>query len=156
MSKEGRQPLQFDMFSGELVDARTGHQKKKDRERDTPQQTMMFKTQEVVQFGGKKNSAYREWLDQATAPPLILESQDTRTPEEIEQDFLREAQKHTISLFEDTLMETPEVEKENAEPLHPLPRSAIVFEAQTHQQIIGFRAKLRRHSLAGKVRRRTS
>lgn len=116
----------------------------------------MFKTQEVVQFGGKTNSAYREWLDQATAPPLILESQDTRTPEEIEQDILHEAQKHTISLFEDTLTETVEADKESVEPHHPFPSSGVVFDAQAHQQIIGFRAKLRRQSLAGKVRRRTS
>lgn len=144
------------MFSGELVDTRSDHQKKKDRERSTPQQTQMFKTPEMVQFGVRTTSAYREWLDQATAPPLILESQDTRTPEEIEQDLVREAQKHTISLFGDTLTETTDVEKDNPEPPQPLPRSGIIFEAQTDQRIIGFRAKLRTQSLVGKVRQRTA
>lgn len=46
MSKEGL-PLQFDLFSGELVDTRSDYQKKKDRERTAPQQMQMFKTPEM-------------------------------------------------------------------------------------------------------------
>ena len=52
MPKEGC-PLQYDLFSGELVDTRSDYQKKKDRERTAPQQIQMFKTPEMVQFGGQ-------------------------------------------------------------------------------------------------------
>jgi len=100
MSKEGL-PLQFDLFSGELVDTRSDAQKKKDRERTTPQQMQMFKTPETVQFGSKTKSAYREWLDQASAPPLVLEMIETRTPEEIERDAQREIEAQTHRLFSD-------------------------------------------------------
>lgn len=155
MSKEGS-ALQCDMFSGELVDTRSNRQKKKDKERSAPQQTQMFKTPEIVQFGLRTQSAYRDWLNQATAPPLILESQDTRTSDEIEQDLLHEAQKYTIPLFGDTPTETTgEPEKDDSKQSKSLPSSGIVFDAQIHQMIIGLRVKLRTQSLAGKVRRRT-
>ena len=98
MSKEAAS-LQFDMFSGELVDTRTTSQKKKDKERTNPQQIQLFKAAEVVQFGVTTKSAYREWLDQATAPPLVLQMIETRTPEEIERDLLREALTHMNPLF---------------------------------------------------------
>jgi hypothetical protein len=100
MSKEGL-PLQFDLFSGELVDARSDAQKKKDRERTIPQQMQMFKTPEMVQFGSKTKSAYRDWIDQATAPPLVLQMIETRTPEEIERAAQREIEAQTHRLFSD-------------------------------------------------------
>jgi len=86
MLKEGL-PLQHDMFLNEPVDARSEHQKRKDHERTIPQQCQMFKTPEIVQIGLRKHSGYvAEWLRQATPPALVLESEDTRTPEEIERD----------------------------------------------------------------------
>lgn len=100
MSKEGL-PLQFDLFSGELVDTRSDAQKKKDRERTIPQQMQMFKTPEMVQFGIKTKSAYREWLDQSSAPPLVLQMIETRTPEEIERAAQREIEAQTHRLFSD-------------------------------------------------------
>lgn len=100
MSKEGL-PLQFDLFSGELVDARSDAQKKKDRERTIPQQMQMFKTPEMVQFGSKTKSVYRDWLDNSTAPPLVLQMIETRTPEEIERAVQREIEAQTHRLFSD-------------------------------------------------------
>lgn len=98
MGKEGV-PLQHDMFSGELVDTRSSAQKRKDRERTNPQQTQMFKTPEMVQIGKPTNAAYREWLDQSTAPPLVLEVIETRTPEEVERDEQRAIEAQTYNLF---------------------------------------------------------
>lgn len=145
--------LQYDMFSGELVDVRSDSQKKKDRERNAPQQMQMLKTPEMVQVGGRTHSAYKAWLDEATSPPLTLELQDVRTPEEIERDLQREAEKLTIPLFE---VASPEDAQQNTvleQSLSP-PTSNIVFDAQTHQKIIGLRAKLRAEQIAGRLRRR--
>jgi hypothetical protein len=100
MSKEGT-PQQYDMFSGELVDTRSNAQRKKDREQTNPQQTLMFQTPEMVQGGRLSNSVYREWLNQSTAPPLVLEMVETRTPEEIERDTQRTIEAQTYHLFTD-------------------------------------------------------
>lgn len=43
-------PLQFDLFSGELVDNRTAKQKRLDREQEKPQQSLMFSQREMAQF----------------------------------------------------------------------------------------------------------
>ncbi len=92
-------PLQFDLFSGELVDLRSESQKRRDRERNVPRQMQMFATPEMVQFGNSTHTAYRDWLDQAAAPILALEIQDVRTPEEIERDHQRTAEALTLNLF---------------------------------------------------------
>lgn len=92
-------PLQFDLFSGELVDNRSDYQRRLDREREKPQQMLMFKTPEIVQFGGQSHSAYREWLDEATPPSLSLEREDVRTDEERERDLMRDAEQRTRPLF---------------------------------------------------------
>lgn len=132
MSKEGL-PLQFDLFSGELVDTRSNAQKKKDRERTTPQQMQMFKTPETVQFGSKTKSAYREWLDQASAPPLVLEMIETRTPEEIERDAQREIEAQTHRLFSDypeLYEQSVDTERMNADEdeLEDIPATSDVSE----------------------------
>lgn len=151
MSKEGL-PLQFDLFSGELVDTRSDAQKKKDRERTIPQQMQMFKTPEMVQFGGKSRSAYREWLDQASAPPLVLQMIETRPPEEIERDLVREAEKLMTPMFTE---EPPtEVEEPPSIPQNPSSalRSGVIFSAEQQQCQRGLRARLRAQSIP--VRRR--
>lgn len=51
MSKEDNPPLQFDMFSGDLVDNRTPQQKKQDKARAQPRQIEMFAQRELAQFG---------------------------------------------------------------------------------------------------------
>lgn len=150
MSKEAAS-LQFDMFSGELVDTRSDYQKKRDKERTAPQQIQMFSTPEVVQFGAKTKSAYRDWLDQATAPPLVLQMIETRTPEEIELALLKEAQKHMTSLF-DVEDEHPVAPSPQSSEPEPTPVSVVVFDAQIHRCQRGLRATLRAQSIP--VRRR--
>jgi len=150
MSKEAAS-LQFDMFSGDLVDTRTASQKKKDKERTNPQQIQLFKAAEVVQFGVATKSAYREWLDQATAPPLVLQMIETRTPEEIERDLLREAQKQMNPLFGEEGQDTDDVVATPGEDA-AIPASVVVFDAKVHRCQRGLRARLRAHSIP--VRRR--
>lgn len=144
--------LQFDMFSGDLVDTRTASQKKKDEERTNPQQIQLFKTPEVVQFGVTTKSAYREWLNQATAPPLVLQMIETRTPEEIERDLLSEAQKQMNPLFGEDVQDVVEVAKKPDEDT-ATPDSVVVFDAKVHCCQRGLRARLRAQSIP--VRRRS-
>lgn len=139
------------MFSGELVDTRSDAQKKKDQERSAPLQIRMFSTPEMVQ-GGQSKSVYREWLNQATAPPLELAIQDMRTPEEIERDEQREAEKLTVPLFEVVASELTE-QQELSEPAQP---SSIIFDAQHKQNYMGLRKKLRANQISGYVRQRSA
>ena len=151
MSKENLS-LQYDLFSGELVDTRSDTQKKKDKERSAPQQTRMFKTPEMVQFGGSTKSVYRDWLDHATAPPLVLQVLDTRTAEEIEHDLMRDAEKLTIPLFgEDT--PTPIEDKTFLQENTPTQlQPTVIFDAKQHSCQRGLRARLRAQSIP--IRRR--
>lgn len=156
MSKEDV-PLQHDMFSGELVDARSDYQKKKDRERSAPNQLLMFRTPDMVQFGGRTHSAFRDWLDQATAPALVLEVQDTRTPEEIERDLLREAQKQMKPLFGGEEVERqPETTEQHVPDNTPLPRYGIIFDSENSTRPVGLRARLRAQSVPVRSRRRVA
>jgi hypothetical protein len=117
----------------------------KDRERTAPQQTQMFKTPEMVQFGTRKYGAEAtEWLRNTKAPPLILAAQDVRTPEEIERDLHRAAEKLTISLFDESLSEA------KVEPSTPpkITIPVIVFDSESQRKVVGLRARLRAESLA--------
>lgn len=141
MSKEAVS-LQFDMFSGELVDARSASQKRKDKERANPQQIQLFSASEVIQFGATTKSAYRDWLDQATAPPLVLHMIETRTPEEIELDLLHEAQKQMNPLFGEDGQDIDAAVVDSDEGT-TTPVSVIVFDAKAHHHQLGLRARLR-------------
>ena len=88
-------PLQREMFTGDLVDNRSSYQKRLDKERQAPQQMVLFATGDMVQLGEK----VRPWLSQTARPPLVLEKEDPRTPEEIERDLQREAEALTNSMF---------------------------------------------------------
>ncbi|MDX2076204.1 MAG: hypothetical protein SFZ02_07220 [bacterium] len=145
MSKEGL-ILQYDMFTGQPVDNRTATQKKRDQEINAPQQIQMFKTPEIVQLGMKKKTLYGEWMQKAPHHPLVLHQIDTRTPDEIECDLMREAQKKTIPLFGDTPPKatlSPTVIPDT--PLQTEPR--VVFDAKRDRPITGLRAKLRAQSV---------
>ena len=133
MSKEGP-PLQHDLFTGELVDNRSNYQKRKDKDRSAPQQLQMFRTPEIVQFG----VSARPWLKDAPQPQLVLEIQETRTPEQIERDLMREAEKQTVSLFGDAASSLPGETETTDRPF-----SRIIYNAQTHRQPVGLRAWLR-------------
>jgi hypothetical protein len=144
MSKEGV-PLQADMFSGELVDARSDYQKKKDKERTAPQQIQMFRTPEIVQVGRTVKSAYQEWIDQATAPPLVLELVETRTPEEIERDKQREAEALTVPMFGEDKPTAPEAPVNGATsadvPLWEFPPPGVGFRLWQRQKSVNLRRR---------------
>ena len=106
MSKEGM-PLQFDMFSGELVDNRTKRQKKRDAEQEQPQQTEMFSAREVGQIG----VTARPLIHVSPETKLTLYREDPRTDEEIEQDRQRAAQEQTYQMFAE-----PEVDDDTDQP----------------------------------------
>ncbi len=145
MSKEGVL-LQYDMFTGQPVDNRTPTQRKRDQEINAPQQIQMFKTPEIVQLGMKKKTLYREWMQKAPPPPLLLRQVDIRTPDEIERDLMREAQKKTIPLFGDTPPEpTSSPTTMPDTPLQTEPR--VIFDATRDRPIMGLRAKLRAQSV---------
>lgn len=88
-------PLQYDMFTGEPVDNRTEAQKKRDRKREKPQQTEMFASREVAQFG--VNS--RPLIELSSHTKLTLISEDPRTEEEVEADRQRAAEEQTHQMF---------------------------------------------------------
>ena len=139
-------PLQIDLFSGELVDARTKYQKKKDWERSVPPQLHMFKTPDVVQFGVQPKSAYRDWVEHATLSPLSLELEDTRSPEEIERDLIREAEKQTVPLF----AESNEPQTCEPEPVASQPQTqkdGVIFDSPSVPVHLGLRASLRAGSI---------
>ncbi|GAB4574717.1 MAG: hypothetical protein Kow0077_22680 [Anaerolineae bacterium] len=109
MSKEGM-PLQFDMFSGELVDNRTRRQKKQDKERTQPQQMEMFSSREVAQFGVNP----RPLIPLSPNTRLLLIPEDPRTEEEIEQDRQRAAQEQTYQMFDEPAATNDAEQTENS------------------------------------------
>jgi hypothetical protein len=88
-------PLQANFLTGEFVDKRTRQQKQHDKERERPTQIEMFSQREIAQFGVRANPQ----LPLSEHTKLALIAYDPRTPEEIEQDRMREAQALTIPLF---------------------------------------------------------
>ncbi|MBZ0285025.1 MAG: hypothetical protein K8L97_30095 [Anaerolineae bacterium] len=87
MNKEGV-PLQHNMFTGAWVDNRSRSQK----QTAGLQQIPMFSIHETFAFGAR----VRPYLANAPRPTLELISEDTRTPDEIEQDLMRDAQRNTV------------------------------------------------------------
>jgi hypothetical protein len=150
MSSKEATPLQQDMFSGDWKDNRTRSQRKSDRDRSKPQQSSMFAFGDTYEFG----ASYRPWLKEAPAGSLVLEREDIRTPEEIEQDLIREANAHSDNMFEaaevSALVEPAEPSIVTSIPTSPgsvlsaqVPDlSAIGFRKYSRQQL----AKLRTRS----------
>lgn len=97
MSKEGEGALQYDLFTGELVDNRTAAQKKRAKEAERPQQGLMFSQREIAQFGVKAHPK----LSVSLKTKLELTIEDHRTEEEIAADIQREALEHNFRLFEE-------------------------------------------------------
>jgi hypothetical protein len=129
-------PLQQDMFSGEWIDNRSSYRKRMDRENNQPRQLTMFAAREVIQLGVQA----RPWLNNLPDYQLTLESEDPRTPEEIERDLLREAEALTVPMF------AVEPVTENA------PAQAVPSPQPPPIEIRGFRARARAASVP--VRRR--
>jgi DNA-directed RNA polymerase specialized sigma24 family protein len=113
MSKKER-PLQLDMFTGELVDNRTRQQKKRDKEREAPQQMLMFSQREIAQFG--VNPHPKISLSPHTSLRLIRP--DYRSPTQIEADRERQALKLNHKLFTE---ETPATPDQQPDPLPASP-----------------------------------
>lgn len=96
MSCEHEMTLQYDMFSGELVDTRSSSQRKRDNEQQTPHQLEMFATREVAQFGVDP----RPLIDLSPTTKLTLWSEDPRSEEEIERDRQRAAEAATYKMLD--------------------------------------------------------
>lgn len=105
---------QGNMFTGEWETKRTSR---------TPLQQMpMFSVRETVSFGTSAHPRFAE----GGRPTLVLTREDTRTPEEVERDLMREAEALTSPMFEgasslesDNLPEpNPDEENQPQQPEH--------------------------------------
>jgi hypothetical protein len=94
MTHEGI-PLQYDLFTGSLVDNRTREQKAYDRERDKPVQMLMFSQRDIAQIGVSPTPR----MDLSPGR-LVLIREDPRTDEERERDLMKEAESQTTPMFE--------------------------------------------------------
>lgn len=119
------------MFTGQWVDTRSSYRRRVDREREQPQQPQLFSARQIIQHDARR----RPWLNDLPGYTIALESEDPRTPEEVERDLLREAQALTSPMFAEPSTEAPA-------PI-TLPPAVV---------IAGLRARIRAHSVP--VRRR--
>jgi hypothetical protein len=90
-------PLQYDMFTDELVDTRSCTQKRRGAANDRPKQAEMFSTRELAQFGVRANPQ----LPLSPKTRLELSIQDPRTEEEKEYDRMKAAEAKTYHLLPD-------------------------------------------------------
>lgn len=96
-------PKQIDMFSGNAVDNRTRSQKKNDRQRNQPKQSLMFSQHDMAQFGVNTNPI----LPLSPNTRLSLMQEDPRIEGEIEQDLQLEAEALTFRMFTQAVGVTP-------------------------------------------------
>ena len=89
--------LQFNLFTGEAEDRRTRKQRQADRQRALPQQLEMFSQRDIAQFGVKANPH----IPLSGNVKLLPIPEDPRTPEEVERDLQREAERSTRPMFTD-------------------------------------------------------
>lgn len=109
MSKEGERALQYDLFTGELVDNRSAKQRRSDREKEGPQQGMMFSQRDMAQFGVDA----RPKLPISPKTRLELMIEDNRTEEEKAAEIQRQALEHNFRLFEEEEVAQDEIEDSN-------------------------------------------
>jgi hypothetical protein len=134
-------PLQKEMFSGALVDARSDYRKRQNRQGQQPKQMALFSARETVQVGVNP----RPWLKELPPPTLTLEIQDARTDEEKARDWWREAQKQIAPMFEGQEA-TNGPDPDGEQPVATPAVASRVDEAPKLRQI-GFRAYARRTSV---------
>ena len=92
-------PLQYEMFTGELVDTRTRAQKRRDRQRELPRQLPMFDTPTTMEQARSRHN-YDHLVTRDGRPLLLsLMMQDPRSEEEIEEAQMRAAEAQTYPLF---------------------------------------------------------
>ncbi|MEP0761531.1 MAG: hypothetical protein HRF48_02225 [Chloroflexota bacterium] len=89
--------LQFNLFTGQPEDRRTRKQRQADRARELPKQTEMFSQRDIAQFGVKANPH----IPLSGNVKLLLIPEDPRTPEEVERDLQRKAERNTRPMFSD-------------------------------------------------------
>ena len=89
--------LQFNLFTGEAEDRRTRKQRQADRQSTLPQQLEMFSQRDIAQFGVKANPH----IPLSGNVKLLLIPEDPRTPEEVERDLQRAAERNTRRMFAD-------------------------------------------------------
>lgn len=89
--------LQRDMFTSELVDNRTRHQKEADARRHDWTQMNMFSIQEAP-VGILRAKPVVD-IDDLPSPPLILQREDPRSDEEKDTVLRREAEALTVKMF---------------------------------------------------------
>ena len=109
-------PLQRDLFTGEMVDNRTQHQKQADRNHGQPHQADLFSAREVAQFGVRA----RPLIPLASGTTLAPVREDPRTPEEQERDAQRAAEKQTHPLFAEPTAPVEAMATEEEVPLNEL------------------------------------
>lgn len=97
-------PKQFDMFSGNAVDNRTRTQKKQDRQRVQPKQSLMFSQPDMAQFGVNTKPK----LPLSPNTKLTLMREDPRTEEQIERDLQLAAEALTFRMFVQAIGVTPQ------------------------------------------------
>lgn len=105
MSKEGERALQYDLFTGELVDNRSAKQKRLAREQEKPEQAMMFSQRDMAQFGVDAHPKIP--LSDHTTLGLLFE--DHRTEEEKAADIQRQALENNLKMFEEAPEEDDEI-----------------------------------------------
>ena len=93
-------PLQYDFFSGELVDNRTRKQKRADRQANGDQQIEMFTQRDLAQFGVRSRSEMALLTAKGTPVAMALEMEDPRTEEQKELDRQKAAEDLTNPLPE--------------------------------------------------------
>jgi hypothetical protein len=132
------QPLQREMFTGQLVDNRSRYRKRLDKTLNQPQQMTMFSLKDTVALG----VSARPWLKELPPPKLELECEDIRTEEEKERELLREAETLTSAMF--AIAKPPDgVEAQINEPI-PKPQRVKIPVSMHHPLIEGYRHRARR------------
>jgi hypothetical protein len=87
---------QIEMFTGELVDTRTGRQKQATLERGQPSQAEMFAQHDLAQFGVKAKPR----IPITPFTRLELASQDSRTEDEKATELQGVIENRTYHLFD--------------------------------------------------------
>lgn len=121
-------PLQYDLFTGSLVDRRTRTQKEQDKLHQQPTQLLMFSQRDIAHTDVNPHPRMN-----VSPGPLVLIREDPRTEEEREADTLREAQSLTASFL------PPEPEKEETEAGSPKgisESSPLVSQEDPHQRAL--------------------
>lgn len=109
MSKEGEPSLQYDLFTGKLVDNRSAKQRRTAREQEGPEQATMFSQREMAQFGVDAHPK----LPISPKTRLELMVEDHRTEGEKAADVQRQALEHNFKLFEEGSADLDEQEDSN-------------------------------------------